>query len=242
MSQQSSGSPALRFGALFGVGWGVLLIANFYVSQTQSIRLTGVIALILSLVVYLVPGILASSQTGKVPTGLLAGLFTGLFSALVNLIGVIVILFTDTALVDAIRNQLNQTAQTVGSPVTYSNSGVIGIEIGVLVFGLVAAAVVGLGMGALGGVIGKSRAPQPQTPYQESMYPGYPPPPYGAPGYPQYPQGQMPGAYPPPPPPGGYPPPPTAYPPSPEQYTPGQGNWPTQPPQDNPPQGNLPQQ
>ncbi len=210
MSQQSSGNPALRFGAIFGLGWGVVLIANYYVANVLGVRFTTLATLVISLVVYLVAGMLAAAQTGNVSTGLVAGLWTGLFSSLLDAAGVITILLIDHALVVKLRLAAEQAAQRAaartGVPPRHIGDGlvIIGEVIGV-VFGTLIATAVGLGMGALGGAIGRSRAPAPQA-YQESLYPGFPPPA----------QGQTPGAFPPPPP-------------------PGQGSWPRQGPRENPP-------
>lgn len=213
----STGNPALRFGAIFGLTWGVVLVANYYASQQLSIGWSGLAAVVISLLVYLVAGMLAAQQTGKVSTGLVAGLFTGIFSSLINVVGVVVILILNPSIVNKARQVAQQTVQSAGANFTYTNSMIIGFAVVGLILGLLLAGGVGLGMGALGGVIGRSRAPQAQVPYQDSMHLGMmPPTPYGAPGYPQYPQGQMPA----------YPPPPGAYPPP--------GGWPQQPPPQSP--------
>jgi hypothetical protein len=186
MSQQSSGGVALRFGALVGLGWGVLLVANYYLVQVQDVRFTTAATLVLSLVVYLVAGILAAARTGAVSTGLLAGLWAGLFSSLLNGVGVVAILLTDHALVEKARQAAQQAAQRVSGagghvpPIT--DNLIIVSSVASLVFGAVIATVVGLGLGALGGAIGRSRAPAPQL-HQEAPFP----------------QWQTPGASPPPP-------------------------------------------
>lgn len=226
MSQQSSGNPALRFGALFGVGWGVLLSINYYFVHVQGLRFTTIAAIVVSLAVYLVAGILAAAQTGNVSTGLVAGLWTGLFSSLLNTVGVIVILLTNHDLIVKARQAAQSTAAraAAGGQVAHvTDRLIVLLSIFGLVVGMVLATGIGVGMGALGGLIGKSRAPVPQA-YQEAMYPGSPPvSPWHVPGASSpLPPGQ-----------GGWqqpPPPPTGSPRLPEQDVPGQG------PPANPPQ------
>jgi hypothetical protein len=190
MSPQSSGSPALRFGALFGLSWGVLLIANYYLVQVHGVRFTTVAVYILSLVIYLVAGMLAAIRTGKVSNGLLAGLWTGLFSSLLNAVGVTILLLADHALVEKIRQVALNAAKAAGAPGTaITDNVIIASSILALVVGIIVGTLVGLGVGALGGLISKSRGQGPSAPqpYQESLYRGS-----------SSEQAQTPGAYPPP--------------------------------------------
>ncbi len=98
----------------------------------------------------------------------------------------------------------------------YTDTALLAIVIIVLLMLTIIVSAVALGVGAIGGAAGKSRAPMSQQVYQESFYQspmgGYPPP---QPGYPQQPQGGYPG-YPPQQPPQqpGYPPQPGQYPPN----------------------------
>jgi hypothetical protein len=173
-STTSSGNPALRFGTLFGLGWGVLLIANYYLVESQSVSFTGLLALVLSLVVYLVAGLLAASQTGNTTTGLVAGLWAGLFSSLLNALGVMILLLADHALLESVR-QAGQDFVHVSAAGASPEQLILVYTAITLILGIVAATGVGLALGALGGVVGKSmgqsRTPAPQV-YQESMYPG----------------------------------------------------------------------
>ena len=184
-SSPSSGSPALRFGALFGLGWGVLLIANYYLVQNQSASFPTLATLVLSLAVYLVAGLLAAAQTGTTSTGLVAGLWAGLFSSLLNAGLVMILLLTDHALLEKMRRAGQNFVHVTVAGATPDAQFLIYAAI-LLVVGILVATVVGLALGALGGVIGKSigqsHAPAPQV-YRESMYPGIPPaPPAGTPG------------------------------------------------------------
>jgi hypothetical protein len=181
MSNTSSGSPALRFGALFGLSWGVLMIANYYLVESQGVSFTTLATLVISLAVYLVAGFLAATQTGKTSTGLVSGLWTGLFSSLLNAIGVMILLLTDHALLEKVRqageNFIHVTAEGSGGP-NLDEETLIYTAI-YLVGGILVATLVGLALGALGGELGESRAPESHAPaplaYQESMYPGIPP-------------------------------------------------------------------
>jgi hypothetical protein len=184
-SATSSGSPALRFGALFGLGWGVLLIANYYLVQSQGVSFLTLAALLISLVVYLMAALLAAAKTGKTSTGLVAGLWAGLFSSLLNAIGVMVLLLTDHALLEKVR-QGGQNIVHVSATGASPEQLIIAYSAIILILGIVAATLVGLALGALGGVAGKSmgesRQPAPQA-YRESLYPGVPPvPPASTPG------------------------------------------------------------
>jgi len=179
-SATSSGSPALRFGALFGLGWGVLLIVNYYLVQSVGVGFLSLAALLISLVVYLVAGLLAAAQTGKTSTGLLAGLWTGLFSSLLNAVGVMILLLADHDLLEKVRqagqNVVHLSPNGPGGPspdqITLLYSATI------LIVGILVATLFGLALGALGGVAGKStaqaRGPALQS-YRESMYQGISP-------------------------------------------------------------------
>jgi len=203
----TTGRPALREGLLFGLALGVLslivhLIAAFaHTSLLESIY--GFIEFVLMLVVAIIAGIRASAKTGKVSSGLLAGFLAALISTLLSSIGTLIF---DLENLSSLVQAADQQAKALGSPVTYTNNLIISGAIASVVIYTLLFAAIGLGMGAIGGAIGRGRAPKPQTPYQESMYPG----------------GGYPGAYPPPMPPGaGYPPQqPPAYP----------GSYPQQPP------------
>jgi hypothetical protein len=185
MSKKSSGSPALRFGALFGLGWGVLLVANYYLVQSQGVSFMTLAALLISLVVYLVAGLLAAAQTGKISTGLVAGLWAALFSSLLNAIGVMILLLADHALLEKVR-EAGQNIVHVSAVGASPDQLILAYTAITLILGLVGATMAGLALGALGGVVGKSteksRAPAPQV-YQESTYPGISPAqPAGMPG------------------------------------------------------------
>lgn len=212
--QTQPGKPALQNGLLFGVILGAIEVAF-----TLTL---GNLGFLICLVIYLglvwFAGYRASARTGKVSTGLVAGLLAGLFSSIMGCLALFLYILPN---VDAFRQALQQNATNFnqGYNITYTNSLVIGIFALVLVFVIIGSSVLALGIGAIGGAMGKGKAPASQYPY-----PGqYPDPRYMPP--PAYP----PQEYVPPPdsrhmPPPAYPPqqftPPQMYPPLPESYPP----------------------
>ncbi len=202
--QTRTRNPALQSGLLFGIILGVIEVAF-------SLTL-GTIGFVICVVLYLgmvgFAGYRASARTGKVSTGLLAGLFVGLFSSFIGSLGLFIYTLPN---VDALRQALQQQANTLnqGASINYTNNVVIGLLALLLVILIVASSVLALGIGALGGAVGKGNAPAQPTPYPPYPNPGqYPDPRYMPP--PAYPPQEYvpPQAY----------PAPQNYPPMPEDY------------------------
>lgn len=220
-AQTRAGNPALQNGLLFGIILGVLEVA-------LSLTL-GSIGFVICLVLYLgmvgFAGYRASARTGKVSTGLVAGLFVGLFSSVIGSLGLFIFTLPH---VDAMRQLLQQQANTFNQGVTinYTTNVVIAYLALLLVILIVGSSSLALGIGAIGGAIGKGNAPAQPT--------GYPPYPYaGQNADPRYAPPPTDPRYMPPPayPPQEYIPPqayqtPQNYPPKPEDYMspPPQGN------------------
>lgn len=220
-AQTRAGNPALQNGLLFGIILGVLEVA-------LSLTL-GTIGFVICLVLYLgmvgFAGYRASARTGKVSTGLVAGLFVGLFSSIIGSLGLFIFTLPH---VDAMRQLLQQQANTFNQGVTinYTTNVVIAYLVLLLVILIVGSSALALGIGAIGGAIGKGNAPAQPT--------GYPPYPYaGQNADPRYVPPPTDPRYMPPPayPPQEYVPPqayqtPQNYPPKPEDYMspPPQGN------------------
>lgn len=162
-------SPALKQGLIFGL---ILGVAEVLISLLGRVATLGIITSILSYLLYiglpLVAGLRASPQTGRVSTGLLAGLWTGLFGSIIASIYTIIAFFLN---IDAIRSAAQKASPNVRLT---DNLLLIGIVVGV-VFIIIVATLIGLGMGAIGGAIGRRRANVPQQQYQETMF--QPPPP-----------------------------------------------------------------
>ena len=169
-----TGKPAFRQGLLFGLSLGIFfIICNVILSFAKSGTLlaggiylytppsTGNVALFTSggllvpILVYLVAGLRASQQTGRVAIGTLAGLWTGLISAGMTFVYTIIFLFAS------------------GPFSQYSQSGELFDILApiVSILGIALAVGLGAGLGALGGLIGKHRASPPIQPSRQSMFP-----------------------------------------------------------------------
>ncbi|HLY30492.1 MAG TPA: hypothetical protein VKQ36_05660, partial [Ktedonobacterales bacterium] len=146
---------------------------------------------VLIFILAIVAGARAAGKNGKVGSGAVAGLWVGLLGAVLGTVGALIF---DYLNLDALVRVSNQAAQTLGSNShidgnQYLLSAVIGSVLVIIIDLLI-----GLGLGAIGGLIGRGRAPKPPVPaYQESMYAGltptapiYPPqqPVYPPQGYP----------------------------------------------------------
>jgi hypothetical protein len=207
MQQVRAGHPALQNGLLFGAILGILEII-------LPLLLSG-IGFLLNVLLYLFlvgyAGYRAAARTGKVSTGLVAGLLVGLFSSVIACIPLLIYYLSN---IDAFRAQLQQeiAANNVYQGVTLTNNLVIVSVILFLVLLVAGATLLGLGIGSIGGAIGKGQAPRPQMPQYLPYMPPYPPQEYVPPPQPPqtfYPQGDYtsPDAYklpqenPPPPPP-----------------------------------------
>ncbi len=175
--QARSGNPALQNGLLFGMFLGIVEILLSF--------LLGGIGLIINALLFLFivgyAGYRASARTGRVSTGLLAGLLVGLLSSVIATIPLLIYYLSN---IDAFRVQLQQemAANNMYQGITLTNNLVIASVILLLVILVVGATLLGMGVGSIGGAIGKGRAPrQPvlQYPYPMPPYPpqSYVPPP-----------------------------------------------------------------
>lgn len=241
MQQQRPSHPAVRWGLIFG---GVMALLSVMIglgrvsTENQDTVNNGFAALeclyvLITLVVLFVAGILASKQTGRVATGVLAGLFAGVIGGLT--LTVFIIIWGATVNTDQIVRVMNNSSSSLGSSDPRSVALLVSFIFSVVAILFLVG--IGAGVGALGGLIGRSQAPEhlryAGMPFPPGQYPGYPPAPgaygpqmgYPPAGYPPtgYPQS---GQYPPPP--GAYPSP-AAYPPPPG-YPQASGNFPPPPP------------
>ena len=97
-AQPAKKVSAFRIGLLFGIILAVIMIAfNFAEQFAKDVIGAGgliltILTIIISLAAFFFAGFRASSQSGKVSTGLLAGMWTGIISSLVN--GVASVLLT----------------------------------------------------------------------------------------------------------------------------------------------------
>lgn len=171
MQQARLGKPALQNGLLFGLTLGVAEIVLSYLLGTPGL----LISVLLYLFMVGFAGYRASTRTGKVSTGLVAGLFAGLFSSIIATIPLVVYYLSN---IDAFRVQLQQqmTASNLNQGITITNSLVIASVILFLVVVVAGATLLGLGIGSIGGAIGKGQAGSPpMSQYPSYTRPSYPP-------------------------------------------------------------------
>ncbi|HLQ29568.1 MAG TPA: hypothetical protein VK140_10070 [Ktedonobacteraceae bacterium] len=180
MQQQAlprSGSIALRQGLIFGVGLGIIQAVITIISNLVNLGSFGIIlsaiSIILAIAAYLVAGLRASQQTGKVVTGLLAGLWTGLFAAIISYIVTLIITIAN---IDSLRIAAQRVVDANHANFQYTNSLLIAITAGTGLGVVLFLGLAGLGVGSIGGAIGSRRANIPTQSYQEAMF--QPPPPY----------------------------------------------------------------
>lgn len=194
---------AFQQGLIFGLGLAVLgasrVVYTSFVADSVSLAglnfLLETLLFFLGLGAYFVAGMRAAHQSGKVSTGVLAGLWTGGWYAVSNFL-LFAILYLGVVLPRITANFSDSFLRTQGD--TLAVFAIIG---GVI--GLFFAVGLGAGVGALGGLAGKSTSkvvlppaypPYPAYPPVGYVYPappyGYPPQPYGyaTPSYPYPPQ------------------------------------------------------
>ena len=163
------GSPALRQGLIYGV---ILAIVAVVFGFLQSFVGLGLLGSIISLAIYFIFGLLAgqraSTQTGKIGTGILAGFLAGLVSSIIS--AVISIILTVTNL-DNVTRAFQQASDQQGFHVHYTPQLALQSVILVLALGAVLSSLISLAGGSIGGYLGKGRARVPLPPqYEESMF------------------------------------------------------------------------
>src|SRR5215469_13594689 len=149
------GHPALREGLVFGVTlWIVTLPAALlqpFVHPNGLVTSLRMLFFLVTIALTLLAGFRASLRTGRVRTGALAGLIMGLISSLLEYITSLTTIFVfDTPFHH--RLSLATATQLQQGITTYSIIFLIVIVVELLL---------GAGIGAIGGLIGRSRAPLP---------------------------------------------------------------------------------
>ncbi len=174
-STSMQGRPALNQGIIFGAIVGVILIVylllNYIVYNATLTLIVGIASFLVELGLYAFAGYRASAQTGRTGTGAIAGLYTGLIGGLIGAITATILLFV---FVDTARIRAQGLITDPAAKQIYTNSFVITTGVIAILIGLALAIGYGAGLGAIGGVLGRRRAPQAQ-PYQESLYQSMPP-------------------------------------------------------------------
>ncbi|HLZ60651.1 MAG TPA: hypothetical protein VKR06_27205 [Ktedonosporobacter sp.] len=206
-----SGGIAFQTGAIVGVILGVVIGGGLWIPGIGGF--VAILGILLAIIGNLGAGLLAARRTGRVVTGTMAGLWAAPIGTLVMFVILAFALATF-----AHTDFVNGAASNGQDPQTAEQYAWLGLAIlGVILFAVSFG--VGAGLGALGGLIGKSMSPTAQQPYQP--VPAYPQVPYQAP-QPPYP----PSSYPPP----SYPPTPSSYEQSPYASDPYSNPPPQQPP------------
>jgi hypothetical protein len=167
------GKLALREGVLYGIGIVVINVIISYIASLAKLPI-GWLTFIIALAGLFVVGIMAAQKTARVATGTLAGLWAGFVGGLGLGIWVLIAVF---ALGQSALQQGINMATTQQSSLNASQMQ--SIVVGGLIFAAVLYAVgglgIGAGIGALGGLVGRSRAKVPAMEYHESFYSGNPP-------------------------------------------------------------------
>ena len=192
----------LIFGVLLGIVHTVLFLLNQSLAQSGLSTLGLLVIVLIWLGVFFWSGVRGAKQTARVGTGALTGLMTAVFAGFIALIAWIVSTSIQMASSSSSTIQfLNDYYHKQGLNVTITPASIIGIIAlcGTILWLLGIGT--GAGLGALGGLLGRS---------QSTVLPPVP----NYPGYPPYGYGQAPMQ--------------TPYPPT---YTPPYPNQPSQPPQ-----------
>ncbi len=205
----TTGNPGLRQGFFYGVIVGIVyLIVYAGTGIAHLLTIGGISSYVFTILIYIlaiVAGVTAAAKTGKVTSGLVAGLFVGLIGTVLGSVGAIIF---DYFNLDKLVNLSNQAIQSLGGSTHETGSQYLTAAVVGSIIVIVINTLIGLGLGALGGLIGRGRAPKPAPAlYQDSLYTGNlaPTAPIYPPQQPQQPQ-QPQAGYPPQQPQGGYPP------------------------------------
>lgn len=182
MAQQPRrGSTTLLWGLLFGIILALLVVLDrlFVVGALRQAGLgAGLVSLLLSrgvlyvvgLALFFLGGLLAARRSGVVESGVFAGLLAGALAGLTNLVVVV--------LADAAVSRRLQRAATARRALPALHAA-IGTSLFSAVVAFIVVALVGAGVGALGGLVGRGSGRHGQ-PFQGGGNPdalGYPPPP-----------------------------------------------------------------
>jgi uncharacterized protein YqgC (DUF456 family) len=179
--QPRSGHPAL----LYGLSSGVIIALIGIIFYLALHGLGIIIAFLLLLLIVGFVGYRVSARTGRVSSAVLAGFLSGLISCVILSVAIIMFVLANMNLV---LQDLQQRADALNQGITYTNGLVIASTIILMVIVTIVVCLVALGVGAIGGAIGKGRAQVPPPQYQGSMY--MPPSPYPPQEYaPPSPQG-----------------------------------------------------
>lgn len=149
----------LRAGLLLGIAQSVLIIYDHYGPDTPFGALNTPISVLLWVVGFLLVGVLVAKQLGKTSVGTLAGLWAGIIGGVIT---------AGTILFETVSGYLGYG---------YDFATIIGFTAAILtglIFLVLFTMGAGVGLGALGGLIGQSfftRTPAPLPQYQKQEAP-----------------------------------------------------------------------
>jgi hypothetical protein len=203
ISPPSSGRTIFREGLIFGVSLGIVHIGLSLLNQSFPQPGVALLVLLLDVLIWLGvffwAGARGAKQTGSVGTGSLTGLVTAVFAGIIALIYMIVNVWIFASFSG--QQPVSDSSDRVSLAVASNLAGTIllGVIIGGIILWLLGLGT-GAGVGALGGLLGRSQSTvvpptgptNPGYGYgQPPMQPLYPPP-YPPPYAPPYPPSSMP--------------------------------------------------
>jgi hypothetical protein len=171
----TTGSPAFRTGVTFGIILGIIQIAvgliNTYAKVGGMISLINIIGIIVAIILYLLAGLIAARQTGRVGSGAFAGLWTGVISSILGFIATLLFTYLNRA---GLRRTALSAAQTAAGQIHQSvpaitTQTVLGAAIVAGILGILLSILLGLILGAIGGLFGRAFARPVQPAMQEPV-------------------------------------------------------------------------
>ncbi len=153
-----AGNLALREGRLLGGVLGlVLVLLHLLDTLASGGLLVSALTLALTPGVYLLAGLRATSQTGRIQTGAYAGLLTALVSSAFSLTVSFVLLVAQPDRVTGLLNSINLLLKQAGIMDSLPLSVLIGALVISYLMVFCFSLLVGFALGALGGSLGKAR-------------------------------------------------------------------------------------
>ncbi|GCE07406.1 hypothetical protein KDAU_47350 [Dictyobacter aurantiacus] len=160
---KSKGSPALGYGFLFGLIQGVIqIVVGLLITNLHQPALTlplSMLGVLFAFFFYFLAGVKATQSTGRVGTGAFAGLWTAVISALLSLIAAYSLATVNIntmrqigrAVVEDAARRLNQPMPSTADQFLLGALTISGLG------GFALSMILGLLIGALGGLIGRAR-------------------------------------------------------------------------------------
>ncbi|GHO85818.1 hypothetical protein [Dictyobacter formicarum] len=178
----SKGSPALGHGFLFGLIQGAIqIVLGLLITNLHQPALTlplSLVGILLAFFFYFLAGFQAAQSTGRVGTGAFAGLWTAIISALISLIGAYALATVniDTfrqvgrAVLEDASRRLNQPMPTTADQFLLGAVTISGLG------GFALSMIIGLLIGALGGLLGRGKTSRYSCIYDAAQHdiPGIP--------------------------------------------------------------------